>query len=500
MTITVTMLQTRRGEDGTLWLAGSQYGASDAFAAVLISSNLATGTLPLPVPSGFTSAQVAAVVADVGVSKRKGSLLRQGRPWMRAPTDTTPFTAGGGTTRAIVTRNGRKALELTVPASASLLSCWFAITPGGGGTITQQQHVTFEVEDASEWNGGSWRLGFYTANDAANGVRYSQTVGTSNGWNGIHCVAPLATEWANVGGGSFASVMTHCFFFFQRKASPTGTTRIWIYEIAESEKNTLPSICIAADDGHATWYSDGLPLAEKYGLPVSMAFIADDRGTANRMSAADWYDACVTRGHTAVVHGCKTGIASLRDYFATYAPYSSPAAAISADITYNRDALIAEGLDPDGRGRTFYVLPAGYHQPSGGAGDDTIIDACEAAGMTAMRRATVENAIICNGAGAGAAMYLPIIGHSYAGGGEAANITAIVTQMQTEIAAGRSVILMFHEVRSGPTLAEQITAANLETILAAAATLIRAGTARAGRLTDLASELASYTSPVHVGQ
>lgn len=46
MTTTVTMLQTRLGENGSLWTIGNSYAASDAFAAVLISSNLATGTLP----------------------------------------------------------------------------------------------------------------------------------------------------------------------------------------------------------------------------------------------------------------------------------------------------------------------------------------------------------------------------------------------------------------------------------------------------------------------
>lgn len=48
MTISVTMRQTRRGEDGQLWLVGQTYPASDGFAAMLISSNLATGTLPKP--------------------------------------------------------------------------------------------------------------------------------------------------------------------------------------------------------------------------------------------------------------------------------------------------------------------------------------------------------------------------------------------------------------------------------------------------------------------
>lgn len=45
MTVQVTMLQTRLGENGVLWLAGSTYAASDAFAAVLIGANLATGLL-----------------------------------------------------------------------------------------------------------------------------------------------------------------------------------------------------------------------------------------------------------------------------------------------------------------------------------------------------------------------------------------------------------------------------------------------------------------------
>lgn len=41
MAIFVTMLQTRRGEGGSLWLAGSTYSASDAFAATLAGANLA---------------------------------------------------------------------------------------------------------------------------------------------------------------------------------------------------------------------------------------------------------------------------------------------------------------------------------------------------------------------------------------------------------------------------------------------------------------------------
>lgn len=65
MTVTVTMLQTRKGEGGTLWTAGNSYSASDAFAQYLISSNLATGTLPSPAANFPTEAETTALRALV---------------------------------------------------------------------------------------------------------------------------------------------------------------------------------------------------------------------------------------------------------------------------------------------------------------------------------------------------------------------------------------------------------------------------------------------------
>lgn len=56
MPTTVTMLQTRRGEDGNPWLAGQSYSASDEFANLLIVGNYATGSRPgawLTPPSVF---------------------------------------------------------------------------------------------------------------------------------------------------------------------------------------------------------------------------------------------------------------------------------------------------------------------------------------------------------------------------------------------------------------------------------------------------------------
>lgn len=82
-TVNVTMLQTRRGEDGTLWTAGSQHDASVAFASLLIGANLATGDLPTVPPSALDATQASlvafntwAAAANIAGSDRLRSALR----------------------------------------------------------------------------------------------------------------------------------------------------------------------------------------------------------------------------------------------------------------------------------------------------------------------------------------------------------------------------------------------------------------------------------------
>lgn len=445
---------------------------------------------------------------------RGGSRLQAGKAWLRLPASVTGLTASGGATLAATTRHGRPSIEITSPGNASVQGFYFALP--ASGTVGVNQHVVFEVEDASEWVGGNWRLGFFdgAAGVLSNGVQCVQTVDRHSGWTGVHCLAPLnvatttsggsTTEWANVGSGSFATTMTQGAFRCVRKSGASNTTRIWVYEIAESEKNSLPQIVFGGDDGALSWYESGLPILEKYGFSSYLAFIADERGTATRMSQAQWADA-IARGHHAVVHGCRqingVTVASLTDYLTDYATYGFASAyeAILTDITYHRDIMVREGLDPDGLGRTVYVLPQGYHQRLSEAGNMTVENALRAAGMVGGRRALIQNAIIANGGWSDSALYLPIIGHNWANANEATNITNLVSQMQTEVAAGRSVVFMSHEVRDTPTAVGHITPANLETLVAAAATLVRSGAARAGRLTDLVYELRSYRGPVHIG-
>lgn len=65
MSVQVTMLQTRLGEDGSPWLKDQTYTATDAFARLLVSSNLATATFSQVPQSALTDAQVQAVQALV---------------------------------------------------------------------------------------------------------------------------------------------------------------------------------------------------------------------------------------------------------------------------------------------------------------------------------------------------------------------------------------------------------------------------------------------------
>lgn len=396
---------------------------------------------------------------------------RRGRVALNAPADMTGLNVTGAASGAVATVDGERMVELTF-TGAGLANLWIPVPAG----VYSRAELVFDLVDAAQWNGGYVQLNITTDNNFNVGVRAVRNIGAGNGWTGRQTMAPHGTTWTNLGAGSWSSTMTYALVKFQTAAGAPAGTKVRIKSLTLGAKYDKPRIIVGADDGHSTWYDRGIPLCEKYGIPSYLAYIHDSAvAGAPSMTVAQWQDA-IARGHYGVVHGCKTGVSSLRDYMSG----ASPEANILADITYNRDGMLANELDPTGVGRHVYVYPQGNHQPSSGAGDMRVINALTTAGFEAGRLAAQNGGIApgCN------PMYLPILGHWWSSGDETGNITALVALMQAEIAAGRDAVLMFHEVRDTPSAAEHISPGNLETVLRAASVLVSDGAADWGRLTD----------------
>lgn len=132
MTTTVTMLQTRQGEGGSLWTVGNSYAASDAFATVLINSNYATGTLPksrglVPVNAQTDSnGQITALVDGDGIAIPPTNVSVNSRDGMGRATSYTVagtiFTVTYGANGVSTVSGGGKITTFTYNASGLLTS------------------------------------------------------------------------------------------------------------------------------------------------------------------------------------------------------------------------------------------------------------------------------------------------------------------------------------------------------------------------------------------
>lgn len=242
--------------------------------------------------------------------------------------------------------------------------------------------------------------------------------------------------------------------------------------------SSRPRISISADDGWATQYTDMLPILEKYNLRCSFGIIADKVGESGYMTSAQLAD-IVARGHECVVHGPIGGAGSLQNY-STYSD-------VLRDVSFHRDYLVNSGLAKNGSEK-IYVYPQGKFALS--RGDQTILQALNDAGFVGGRIADETASAMPSGPlFKRQAMLCNIVGHNYAGGTEAANISNIVDRIQKNAAAGKNSILMFHKFGSG-TPGDSITIqnSNFETICAAINALENAGTAQNAMLSEVVFE------------
>ena len=322
---------------------------------------------------------------------------------------------------------------------------------------------------------------FFLANMSVSGVTLGQ-------YDGYHVVAPepasfgarvsASARWAIGGGAPVFGTTT----FTQSKIRITPeagkSTSVTIFGMWINHASSQPRICITADDGKATQYTDMLPVLEKYSLRGSFAIIGDLVGTAGYMTLTQLTD-LVTRGHECIVHGPIGGAGSL----ANYSNYTD----ILRDVTFHRDYLIKNGLAKNGSEK-IYVFPQGRHALS--RGDTAIMRALSDAGFVGARVADYAHA--SKPAGPlfkRQAMMCNIVGHMYEAGDEAGNIANVIARIQSSVSQGKNAILMFHDFGSGvPANSIGIQNSNFEQICAAINALENAGTAQNALLSEVVFE------------
>lgn len=241
-------------------------------------------------------------------------------------------------------------------------------------------------------------------------------------------------------------------------------------EINPTPSTGRGSIVIGADDAIASWYSDGLPVLEAYGLKSYIAVIADKIGRPGFMTLEQLKDA-VSRGHQCVIHGPLD-----YDNGANMRKYTTYAGAY-ADIKTHLDYVVNNGLARDGSEKV-YVYPQGVEDLA--TGDSTLNQVLRDLGFVAARGTRIaaypkyysycrERLDQCM------AFDIPTIGHLWSSGDEAGNITNITTAINSIAAQRRDAMLVFHEVKATPTAQTHISPSNLGLLCKAVATGIALG-------------------------
>lgn len=392
--------------------------------------------------------------------------------------------SGNAPTVEYVQRDGMMGIRITTAVGyfGEVNFPAFSDTMAGGKAA-----ALLHVEDCASLNAYALYVGdagyanFYTTSMTVGGVTLGQ-------YNGYHVLAPEPTafntrlsgsaRW-NLGAGApvFGSTT-----FTQAKIritpEPGKSTSVTIFGAWVGHASTAPRICITADDGKATQYSDMLPILEKYNLRASFAIIGDLVGVTGYMTLPQLKD-LVARGHECVVHGPIGGTGSLQNY--------NNYADVLRDVTFHRDYLVHNGLAKNGSEK-IYVYPQGKHSLA--RGDDAILRALTDAGFIGARVADYAQAskpagplfkhqlMMCN-----------IVGHMYEAGDEPGNIANVIARIQSAAAQGKNPILMFHDFGSGvPATSIGIQNSNFEQICAAINTLENAGTAQNALLSEVVFE------------
>ncbi len=335
------------------------------------------------------------------------------------------------------------------------------------GVNTMLQSSQAATANASQEQGGAvsywWRKGGHSNLGA--GPTYPVNVGAAK-----LRVAPLA--------GQVATVYVYGFGF----AAPAPKGRV----------------CVVWDDGYDSVFKLGYDVLAARGIKQTLSVIGSAQDFGGSYSTTRQLRAFFDAGNALVTHGPwpNQGAGNL---YSAYPGSTAPVADAVADMQRSRQWLADRGLLAPGAEKC-YVWPQGQYQAA--ANDTTLLDAAIAAGFTLGRGTSrfvgsgmYQHGVQIDGMGKYNRLACPILGHLWAGdtASEATNITAITTAIQRMSAARSDGFLMLHRAVPSATNDAGMGAANnttirvsdLDTIAAAIATEVAAGTLEAVTMPEL---------------
>lgn len=383
------------------------------------------------------------VVGDTRIQRRVGAGQKSPLPIFGPNMSAADFTKVDGTgTLEIVTRRGRPALKVTIPAGGSNIQIKFNALNGTmfGGDV----YVAAE----GGYSAGLEKLSLYSAPGASISGNYVLNEHTSfsslsskDGYmdsGGTYTWRSGKNQGQVTGTVSFPFVVGANKLVVYARSGMECVIYIYALGIGQPRKGR---IVVMADDGQKSWFRLGVPIFNNLGIPTTSAIIAN--GTDNFWESSDVLRAYAHSGNAVVAHGPNNGVYS--DHLFT--AYNNNAERV-ADMLKSVEYLYKIGGYQPGM-ELCYIFPGGVYQPY--YGDVSLFDEMYKAGFRLARSVSKTNAaagVVIDSMTHHMRFACPYLAHGWAGStsAQATSISALVTQIGLVPTTGTDAFLVFHQI------------------------------------------------------
>lgn len=282
MPITVTMLQTRQGEGGVQWTAGNSYSASDAFAAYLITSNLATGSLPNPPVTSLSPAELTAVQALVSAPTNGAAIVGDVLHRFTSAAALTAVSGGLLTDSTAVTFQGSPTVRFVSPSAGT--TAGLQIT---GLSVPTRNSSFVLLCYIPDWSKVSAVIPYISqgATLTPNFVNYSaySLTNDSQKYSGWHAIEISQDMWTATGTGVLYDGTTTKVLRVDVTPRAGQVAEVY-FAAAYLNTWTMPSIMFTFDDGRVSQYANALRIHKRHNIPLNCYVIPPLLGQAGQFT------------------------------------------------------------------------------------------------------------------------------------------------------------------------------------------------------------------------